>query len=98
VFGIKLLFTAVFDMTGQFLQGYLMANELSHLRTMVNQDGAAILDTKLGQISTLNTTGAYVWQALERGEAMQTIVASLVRETDEEVALVEMTCMNSLKR
>jgi len=63
--------------------------ENSHLRTIVNQDGAAVLDTKLGSISTLNATGAYVWQRLERGESVETIVADLSRETGEQPEIVE---------
>jgi hypothetical protein len=59
-----------------------MVNGNAHLRTIVNEDGAAILDTQRGTISTLNTTGAYIWQALERGEREDAIVAGLARETD----------------
>jgi hypothetical protein len=66
-----------------------MTEESSHLHSVVDQDGAAILDIDRGLISTLNTTGAYVWQGLERGELVETIVASLARETGEEPALVE---------
>ncbi|ADV82430.1 PqqD family protein [Terriglobus saanensis] len=58
-----------------------MANDKAHLRTVANEDGAAILDTQQGTISTLNTTGGYVWQALEQGESEEAIVASLVEET-----------------
>jgi hypothetical protein len=58
-----------------------MGNDNSHLRTIVNQDGAAVLDTKRGSIATLNATGAYVWQGLERGESLETIIANLSRET-----------------
>ena len=58
-----------------------MAADKSHLRTIVNEDGAAVLDTERGTISTLNTTGAYVWQALERGECEEDIVEALARET-----------------
>ncbi|NYF77965.1 PqqD family protein [Granulicella arctica] len=53
----------------------------SHLRTIVNEDGAAVMDTKRGTISTLNATGAYIWQALERGEREEDIVEGLARET-----------------
>lgn len=66
-----------------------MVKENSHLRTIVNQDGAAVLDTKLGSISTLNATGAYVWQGLERGESIETIAADLSRETGERLEVVE---------
>lgn len=62
-----------------------MANERLHLRTIVNQDGAVILDTKTGAITTLNSTGAFIWQALERGEASETIAANLADETGERV-------------
>ena len=66
-----------------------MVNDNSHLRTIVNQDGAAVLDKKLGSIATLNSTGAYVWQGLERGESLETIVANLSRETGEQSEVVE---------
>lgn len=66
-----------------------MSKENSHISTMVNRDGAAILDTKVGTISTLNPTGAYVWQALERGEDMEMITANLVRETGEQMDTVK---------
>ena len=58
-----------------------MVHNSSHLRTIVNQHGAAVLDTKLGLMSTLNATGAYVWQGLERGESIEKIAANLSRET-----------------
>jgi predicted transcriptional regulator of viral defense system len=58
-----------------------MVTDNSHLRTIVNEDGAAVLNTKQGTISTLNATGAYIWQALERGEHEEDIVEGLARET-----------------
>ena len=66
-----------------------MPNANLHLRAIANEDGAAILDTKRGTISTLNPTGAYIWQALERGESVETIAASLARETGEHVDTVK---------
>jgi hypothetical protein len=60
-----------------------MVHGNAHLRTIVNQDGAAVLDTERGTISTLNTTGAYIWQALEQGEVGEEIVERLARETGE---------------
>jgi hypothetical protein len=60
-----------------------MAHKKTHFRTLVNQDGAAVLDTERGTISTLNTTGAYIWQALERGQSGEEIVDGLARETSE---------------
>jgi hypothetical protein len=55
---------------------------------MVNTDGAAILDTEGGQITTLNSTGAMVWQALERGEDLDTIAATIVHDTGAEIDAV----------
>lgn len=65
-----------------------MASQNVHLRAIVNQDGAAVLDTQAGTISTFNQTGAYIWQALERGEDLETIAANLARETGEQVDVV----------
>jgi len=61
----------------------------TNLKAVVNEDGAAILDIENDSISTLNLTGAYVWQGLQRGESIDTMIASLARETGEEFALVE---------
>jgi len=60
-----------------------MTHEKAHLRTIVNQDGAAVLDTERGTISTLNTTGGYIWEALQRAESEEEIVDGLARETGE---------------
>lgn len=54
-----------------------------HLRSTVNQDGAAVLDLKAGRISTLNSSGAYVWQALGQGEEIETISEGLAEQTGE---------------
>jgi len=61
----------------------------TQLKVVVNDDGAAILDIENDSISTLNPTGASVWQGLQRGESIDTIIASLARETGEEFALIE---------
>ena len=66
-----------------------MPNRDLHLRMVMNEDGAVILDTKLGTISTLNPTGAFIWQALERGDSLEAIVASLARETGEQIDVVK---------
>lgn len=55
---------------------------MTKLRSVVTQDGAAILDSQQGIISTLNATGAFIWQALERGESPEEVVSALARETN----------------
>ena len=62
-----------------------MRAEHSHLRALVNQDGAAILNSNAGTITTLNSTGAFVWQGLERGEDANMIAQNLARETGGEM-------------
>ena len=65
-----------------------MRDSSTHLRTIVNQDGAVILNSTAGTITTLNSTGAFVWQGLERGESADMIAQNLARETGEEVAAI----------
>ena len=61
-----------------------MKTECSHLCAIVNQDGAAILNSTAGTITTLNSTGAFVWQGLQRGEDAGVLAQNLARETGEE--------------
>jgi hypothetical protein len=53
----------------------------ARLQSMVDQHGGAILDVQCGTISTLNLTGAHVWQALELGRDPDVIAAEIARET-----------------
>lgn len=66
-----------------------MTSTNGKLHCVTDQDGAAILDSERGTISTLNPTGALIWQRLQRGESIATVIANLVRETGEETLLVE---------
>ena len=65
-----------------------LVSQPTHLRTIVNQDGAVILDIKTGKITTLNTSGGYVWQELGRGEEIEAIAESLAQETGEDAVAV----------
>jgi hypothetical protein len=66
-----------------------MEHPQPYLHAVTNEDGAVILDVAHGSISTLNPTGAYIWQSLHRGDSLATIISDLVRETGEEHILVE---------
>lgn len=66
-----------------------MVSPTPNLRAIVNDDGAVILDIEHDSISTLNPTGAYVWQGLQRGESLESIIANLARDTGEEALLVD---------
>ena len=61
-----------------------MIIENHHFYTVVAQDGAAVLDIERGLISTLNSTGAYVWQGLGHGKTLETVIADLATETGED--------------
>lgn len=65
-----------------------MRDDRKSLRTLVTEDGAAILNRRSGQITTLNSTGAYIWQALEQGQDLPTITGLLARETGENPSVV----------
>ena len=66
-----------------------MMSQASNLKAIVDEDGAVILDIEHDLMSTLNPTGAYVWQGLQRGETIDTIIANLSRDTGEDSLLVE---------
>ena len=66
-------------------------------RVILNQDGAAILDTTAGKITTLNTTGAFVWQALERGEEIETIIEGLARAMGEQREVIQGDVLDFVK-
>jgi hypothetical protein len=66
-----------------------MVSQTSNLKAIVSEDGAVILDIERDSMSTLNPTGAYVWQGLQRGETIETIIANLARDTGEDHLLVE---------
>jgi hypothetical protein len=66
-----------------------MTTDYPHLRTIVNPDGAAILNSRTGTITALKSTGAFVWQALERGEDPVTIAQGLAREVGGQVEALQ---------
>jgi hypothetical protein len=66
-----------------------MALENTSLHTVVDQDGAVILDIKRNTLSTLNCTGAYVWEELRQGRPLNEIIHTLAHETDTDLSIVE---------
>jgi len=71
-----------------------------NLRSIVDHDGAVILDIPNNAMSTLNSTGAYIWQRLQRGLLLNEIVSELARETgaDEDLVAADVDeFMNQLK-
>jgi len=66
-----------------------MNGEKAFRRTTFTEDGAAILDTRSGQITTLNTTGALIWKELEQGKDPSSIASALAEATGQSLCVVE---------
>jgi hypothetical protein len=65
-----------------------MQKRQNHLRILANQDGAAILNSQRGIISTLNPTGAFIWTSLENGQSIHAIAQLLSEQTGESIQLI----------
>lgn len=61
----------------------------SHLRSIVNEDGAVILNSAHNQITTLDAMGGYIWRKLELGSSEEEIVEHLVQETGEAREIIQ---------
>jgi Coenzyme PQQ synthesis protein D (PqqD) len=59
-----------------------------HIRSIVDHNGAVILDIPRNAMTTLDSTGAYVWERLQRGLQVDAIVAQLARETGADESIV----------
>jgi hypothetical protein len=66
-----------------------MACPAPHLRSVVDGDGTVILDIEHDAIVTLNSTGGYVWDRLQRGKLMDDIVRELAAETGTDITVVD---------
>lgn len=60
-----------------------------HLRSIIDHDGAVILDVERNSMLTLNATGGYVWEKLQQGKSIEDIVRELAAEALAETAVVE---------
>jgi hypothetical protein len=61
----------------------------THLRSIIDHDGAVILDIKHNAMLTLNSAGGYVWKKLQQGRLIDEIVRDLASETDTDLAMVD---------
>jgi hypothetical protein len=63
---------------------------ISHdLKCVISEHGAAILNASSNQIFTLNQTGAFVWERIQKGATVDEIAAELMELTGAEKAVVE---------
>ena len=61
----------------------------TYLRSIVDHDGAVILDFEHDAMLTLNSTGGYVWEKLRQGRLIDEIVSELASETGTDLAIVD---------
>ncbi len=66
-----------------------MSCQFPHLRSVVDADGAVILDLERNSMLTLNSTGGYIWDKLQQGDTPEDIIRKLADETLTDVAIVE---------
>jgi hypothetical protein len=59
-----------------------------HLRSIVDHDGAVILDIKRDQFFSMNPVGSYIWERLLKGEGLDQIARELAEETGTEISIV----------
>ena len=59
------------------------------IRSIVNHDGAVILDFERDTILTLNPIGAYIWEKLRQGKQIDQVVLDLAQETSTDLPTVD---------
>jgi hypothetical protein len=60
-----------------------------HLKSIVDHDGAVILDIDHDAMLTLNPIGGYVWEKLQQGRLIEEIVRELATETGTDPTTVD---------
>jgi hypothetical protein len=60
-----------------------------NVRSVVDNDGAVILDIDRDIMLTLNSTGGYVWERLRQGRPVDDIIRELATETGTAVITVD---------
>jgi Coenzyme PQQ synthesis protein D (PqqD) len=66
-----------------------MPTPVTHLRSIIDHDGAVILDIERDAMLSLNSTGGYVWEKLKQGKLIDEIVCELASETGADLATVD---------
>jgi Coenzyme PQQ synthesis protein D (PqqD) len=61
----------------------------TRLSTVVNQDGAAVLDVSRNQITTLNSIGGFIWDRLQQGRTVEQVIDDLAIESNTDPLIVK---------
>lgn len=75
-----------------------MQTTAPHLRSVVDQDGAVILDVEHDTMLTLNSTGGYIWQRLQQGKLIDEIIRELSHDSGVDLAVVDRDVHNFLEQ
>ena len=67
----------------------LVNNSDINVHSVVDEDGAVILDIERDVILRLNSTGGFIWGELQAGNSIRDIVLALAHETNTEIEAVE---------
>ena len=65
-----------------------MVTTPAHLHSIIDHDGAVILDVPRNAITTLDATGSYIWERLQRGLQEDAVVAELARDTGTDESVI----------
>jgi len=65
-----------------------MASTPTNLRSIVDHDGAVILDITRDQFFSLNPVGTLIWTRLGNGQTVEHIKAAIAGETGMDLAVV----------
>jgi Coenzyme PQQ synthesis protein D (PqqD) len=60
-----------------------------HVRSVIDPDGAVLLDLRQGKYFSLNRLGIAIWQQLEAGISRDTIAATLAKTYNRPLPAVE---------
>jgi hypothetical protein len=74
--------------TACYLEARQMVTVMPNLRSVVDHDGAVILDISGDQFFSMNSTGAFIWTRLLNGEGIDQIRDALVAETGMDASMV----------
>ena len=66
-----------------------MPTPVTHLRSIIDHDGAVILDIERDAMLSLNSPGGYVGEKLKQGKLIEEIVCELASETGADLATVD---------
>lgn len=66
-----------------------MLSTSPHIRAVITSDGAVLLDIQHDTITTLNTTGGYIWTKLQAGKTIDETIHDLASDADQDPLVIE---------